>query len=60
MSNNASTSFGKKFAFLLASHDKSERDKGIDLIQRWLQVNRTISRDEMLRMWLALHYCKLN
>lgn len=59
MSEGASgASFGQKFAHLLASHAKEERDRGTELVQRWLQMDRVIGRDEMLRMWLALHYCK--
>jgi hypothetical protein len=51
------SNYGQTFAHLLASHDKNERDKGIDLVRRWLQMNRVIGREEMLRMWLAIHYC---
>lgn len=47
-----------KFSKYLAHTEKKIRDRGVNILSKWLQQRADISQEEMMRIWKALFYCK--
>ena len=50
---------GSGLARALAHTDKTTRDRAIHGVRSWISKKDDVSRDDALKLWKALYYCKL-